>query len=288
MPKSRTDSEWIDGFLRKELSDKDVVIFKERLAQENSFAALFKEQQLLAEGIRLSMLSNKVNHFQQLGQEIDGDLLDEQTIGEAVRYDKNLAVLDRLKEKGKVLDQKLVVKHSNTKKRWSIAASLLFLVGLSWYLLLFNSKSKHELLAEKYNQPYPAFGISKGNTENLHKNQEQGLQLYTSKKYAKALPFLKKSFKSNKYNENSLYISVCYLKTNQLDSAYTYLKKTPILVSELTDATTWYLAIYYLKKGDTQNCLENLDLLMKSNSLEFQRKAIALKNELMLLQVSKN
>ena len=284
MLNSKTDMEWIDGFLRQELSESEEVTFKGRLAKEAAFAVLFEEQQLLVNGIRLNQLVEKANHFQQLGQEIDGNLLDEVTIGQAVRYDKGLDVLERLKARGREMDKVVITKNFNQRKWWSIAASVLFLIGLSWYIFSYSSKDDYQLLAEKYNEPYPAIGITKSIEEDLQKDQIRGLQLYTIENYDKALPYLKKNFLTNEYNENSLYISICYLKKNQLDSAYKYLQQTPTLVPELADAARWHLAIYYLKKESIEEVFQELELLSQSEALSFRRKATELKKELLLLK----
>ena len=90
-------------------------------------------------------------------------------------------------------------------------------------------------------------GLPKETMKIYKKYKNIGILLYTAKSYQKAIPFLKESLTSNNYNENYLYIGVCYIKTNQLDSAYTYLQNTPIFLPELTDAARWYLAIYFLK-----------------------------------------
>lgn len=283
-----TDIEWIDGFLQGQLSTLKIITFQQRLKNDTSFATLFEGQKVLADGIRLARMAEQVRYFQSLNVLAAEDVIvDETMIGEAVRLEKNLAVLERFRKKNEAVEIGKAVKISKRKNWQLIAASIIFLLGLSWYFLLFESKNEYQLLAEKYNEPYPAFGITKGNNENLQKIQTKGLLFYTEKKYQKAIPFLKKSLLSDKYNENYLYLSICYLETNQLDSAYTYLQNTPIFLPVLTDAAKWYLAIFYLKKEEISNCLSVLTTLAQSDALEFRRKADALKKDLIILDNKK-
>ncbi len=278
------NQEWIDTFLQGRLSEMERSQLQQKLKKDANFATLLEEQQAIANGIRLARLSEQVRYFRGLNVLADGREVEEELIGEAIRVDKNVEMFERFRERGQQMDRE--VKLSSRRKWLGIAASILFLLGCSWYALFFDSKTQYELLAEKYNEPYPAFGITKGHKEELQRNQEQGLQLYTAGNYQEALFFLKKTFQTNKYNENSLYISICYLKTNQLDSAYIYLQNTPILLPELTDAARWYLAIYYLKREDLDKVIGELDLLTQSDALEIRRKAMALRKDIQDLKSS--
>lgn len=173
MLNSKTDMEWIDGFLQEHLSKAEVLTFQERLSKDSSFAALFEEQQVLAAGIRMNLLTDKVRHFQQLGQEVDGDLLDDGTIGEAVRLDRSSEILERFRAKGKEMDE-VVALPKRKKWNWQLAASLLLPFGL------FFSLWSNYLTNQLPNENYLTFPVS-GTMGNSSTND--GFLLYKEGKF---------------------------------------------------------------------------------------------------------
>lgn len=292
MPKSRTDSEWIDGFLRKELSDKDVVIFQGRLAQESAFASLFKEQQLLADGIRLSMLSNKVNHFQQLGQKIDGDLLEDQTIGQAVRYDKNLLVLERLREKGDILDK--VEKQQTTKwsltkyifNKYAAVAAMLLIVLSSWWL---NETYSNKSIIKNLYEPFLDYQQA-STSQNNHTTLEEAKNAFFMGDYkiaiSKLLTFSEKD--NNIFYEAQGLLAFAYfhnqdysMSIKQFDKIISYQDKLSVDFQD-KNRLRWTRLLAYLGSNQVQSSFfkQELTFFLNHNSEKYREKAILLNKKI--------
>lgn len=172
----KTDSEWMDGFLRAELSESEVVTFQQRLTNEPAFAALFEEQQLIATGIRLNGLNEKVLHFQALGKSLDAGGLEEATIGQAVRYERNMDVLERFKERGRELDEVNTKTPKKSKlisylfsRYTSAAAVLLLLIGFWWVIGNYSNQS----IIKDSNEPFLNYQQA-GNSQQNNKAMEEG------------------------------------------------------------------------------------------------------------------
>jgi len=189
----QTDTEWMDGFLQGQLSTTEMVIFQERLGRDPDFSALFEEQKLLVDGLRLARMSEQVRYFQGLNVLAEGEEileLEEEEIGEAVRLDRNLDVLARFKERGEELDSVVELPKRRTWN-WQLAASLLLPFGLIlglWSAYLGNQ------LPEKAYVNFPVAGTM-GNEPAT-----EGFLLYKEGKYEEALIALNKT-----NQENSLY-----------------------------------------------------------------------------------
>jgi len=152
MHNSQTDQEWIDGFLSGQLLDAERISFHQKLKDDSTFAALFEEQKIIADGIRLDKMSKQLHHFQDLEASFqdEPEVVDEEMIDAAIRMDKNLAVLERFKTKNKKMDETIIVLKNRRKISWLVAASLLFIlsgIGLSFYI---NQNFSNEALVQKY------------------------------------------------------------------------------------------------------------------------------------------
>ena len=141
----------INSFLQEQLSDSEMHDFRQRLKTDPIFVRRFEEQRLLAHGIKLARMRKQAHRFQNLERpvkvaEIE---LDQTTISRAIRLEKDLKILDRYRKKNEEIEVGKVVKISKRKNWQPIAAGILFILGLSWYFLLFESKNDYQLLAEK-------------------------------------------------------------------------------------------------------------------------------------------
>ena len=291
MLNSKTDMEWIDGFLRQELSESEVATFQERLAKEPAFAALFEEQELILNGIRLHQLSDKVRHFQQMGHEIDEGLLDDGTIGEAVRYDRSLDVLERLKARGQEMDEVEEVQQATKRSfiraifnRYSaIAAMLLFLVCFWWVNGNYSSQSIARDSIE--------FPLSNQSMKNSSKgNFNIGKKSFFNKDYEKALKILEEvPLGNNDYFEAQVLLAYNLFEMKKYDESINQFNQLidkdfeslPNIYKN-ENKLRWNRLVAYVGKNNLLSPIfqQELEFFLNSKSDFYRNKAIKLNKEL--------
>ena len=293
MPNSRTDMEWIDGFLQGELSESEVLTFRERLTTEPAFAVLFEEQKLLADGIRLSRLIEKMRHFQELGQEIDEGLLDEGTIGEAVRYDKSLEVLERFKEKGKELDKvatQEVTKRSLTSylfSRYSAAAAILLLLISFWWVN--GNYSSHSIIKD-LNEPFLNYQQA-GIPQNNNKILKEGKTTFFSGDYKTTIDKLLIIQKqdTDAFYESQGLLAYAYFSNQNYSMA---VNQFDLLINDYYNRLTvdyqdknrlrWTRLLAYLGNNQEQTPFfkQELAYFLQHDSEKYRQKAVVLRDRL--------
>ncbi len=291
MLNSKTDMEWIDGFLRQELSESEVATFQERLAKEPAFAALFEEQELILNGIRLHQLSDKVRHFQQMGQEMDGNLLDDGTIGEAVRYDRSSAVLERFREKGKEMDEKEELQQATKRglisyifSRYAAAAAvLLFLVSFWWANEYYSSQAIAKNSIE--------FPLSNESMKNPSKgNFNLGKKAFFNKDYEKALKILEEvPLENNDYFEAQVLLAYNLFEMKKYDESINQFNQLidkdfeslPNIYKN-ENKLRWNRLVAYVGKNNLLSPIfqQELEFFLNSKSDFYRNKAIKLNKEL--------
>lgn len=146
---------------------------------------------------------------------------------------------------------------SNFKGRWwALGFAVFALIGFAvWqYQTIVAPKNQAIALAQhilKDNTPFEnIISLSPNDASDL----AQAMRLYDVKNYQEALPLLEKHQKRMiSDNFSRLYLSICYLMTEQTDKAIEHLQT--LIGSndlELLSAAKWYLALAYLQKGQVE------------------------------------
>ena len=107
-------------------------------------------------------------------------------------------------------------------------------------------------------EPYPALGITMGDTPNERK--KEAMVLYAQKQYAKAIPLLNDSFKETQDSMLLFYMGVSHLALGQTDEAQVVFEKLQSVDSIPQEVAQWYLALSYV--GSKQN--DKATLLLKN------------------------
>lgn len=150
-------------------------------------------------------------------------------------------------------------------KKWSIAATILVLLGLGAMLYL-NSINSSEKLYAQYFEPYKNVvqPIVRGDAEKTTK--VLAFMAYDDGDYAKAIGYLDKLLEEKPEAILALYKANAQLQINQTEAAITILasdiKKTDSIYAE----AQWYLALGYLRIEDKTAAKNYLNALLESNS----------------------
>ncbi|WP_157208281.1 tetratricopeptide repeat protein [Mariniflexile maritimum] len=148
-------------------------------------------------------------------------------------------------------------KHKNTlpKRRyatWLAAASIALLVGLSYFFSMNQKASTSELFAS-YFEPYRNViqPLERGNGNQ----DEKSLAFYAYEKgdYEKAIQLFTNLFTATKEPYYLFYKANALLKLEKANEAVPLLLEHLKTKDTLTEKSTWYLALAYLKLNDAAN-----------------------------------
>jgi len=233
MSKWEKDIDWMDTYLRGEMTAEEKQAFENKLSEDADFAKQFNELKLLKQSARLSKM-DKV--FQSL-QETEVDI-----------------------QSGKE-------KTGTTRRLWiriAAAASIFLLAGLAYFLLKPAAHTPEQLFAESFS-PYPNNVIKRSQQNNYSELKKSAYQAYDTKNYKKSIAQLLELYQRETDTISLFYLANACLADNQTDQAIEYFEAYLPNADALTNQTKWYLSLAYLKKGETVQAKEILDELAEGN-----------------------
>lgn len=229
----------IEKYLREELSDKDKQSFEQQLEKDTDLAEHFAVEKEIFEAVQI--------------------VAEEQFRGR----------LSKIQNKN-TIPKKIIPLY---QRRWFLAASVLFLLGIAWFLSPKNEDlSPNELFAAHYIAP--EFNVSRNNTV-IEERLVLAETSYRQKDYAKTIQTLESYQLSNSDTKLNLIIGSCYLEMGQLSEAVTIFERIQ-QQSELKDDATWYLALTHLKAAEMEDAKKELRKLLSNEfSVTQKRKSKA-------------
>lgn len=218
--------EIIQSYLDQSMSTADRKIFEERLKTDPDFN---KEYLLL--------------------RDIENELGDTGILDFKDKLDAIVQPSGQEEATGKVKEEKKAI--SRRMIWWSLAATLLLLIGVFWIMndQSINSNSKYDLLAEQYFVAYPLQDRTRGDEveDNLYQN-------YRSKKYALAAKELKGYADKNNDDEARLFAGISFIAIDEIDNALALLDKINSNVA-LDNKVNYYKGVSYLKQTNKDKAL---------------------------------
>ena len=252
----------IDDYLQDELSDKEKVSFQQQLDKEEELSSLFKEQQLLADGIRLSILRNRLSHLQVISSAENS--IEKNTIEQTFRHQRNLEVMERLKGKELELEKK-ATKSIFSIRKWAVAASLISAIGIG-FIWLSQQYSPIRVIQEGYY----AINLEEGRNEmNRTSELNDVITAYISADYRKAMMLLNEIPMNSV--ESDLIRGHTQLHLHQADEAIESFSK--VLQSNdlrFYENAHWHLSLAYLLKGDESNARKIIESFRNSTTPKFK------------------
>lgn len=236
----------MDDYLSGELIGEDKSLFEDALQQDSEFLNAFRLHKNLTRGI------NQVGreHFKSSLEEIHQNVIK--------------------------ANQK---KHIFRRKVWSIAATLLFLLGIGWWWNTSSTMEEKDLFAT-YFEPYKVSLIvrDESNPDLL----VQAQQAYRLGQYEKAIPFFESYQEKNGANGQLLLaVGICYLQTDEEQQALNLfgqiIKNQDLFFS---DQARWYAALTYLKLNQQQKAVAMLAELASNKEADKHREANVLLEQL--------
>jgi hypothetical protein len=159
---------------------------------------------------------------------------------------------------------------------FSVAASVILLVSsvLVW-LLLFSGPSDEQLYMAYY-KPMAAPMEMRGNGSSSQDLFSRGMDSYNKADYSAAFSALISVPKDNPaYYPSQLFSGISAMEMSNYDEAISHFKVlTEGNQSNLKADAQWYLALCYLKKGDSDLCMKTLDALKENTYYKDQVNAL--------------
>jgi len=158
-------------------------------------------------------------------------------------------------------------------RKWlAVAASLIFIIAISLYFLLFNKPSAEKLYAQ-YAQ-HEALNIQlRGNAADSLK--EKAATAFNKKDYSTALPLLETSLQQQPADAQIQFsLAICYLETAKYNKAEKIFSQIEAGPSAYTDAAKWYLALTALKQNDLAKCRSRLNGIASSSAYYTKAKEL--------------
>jgi len=238
MSTTKKDIELIDGYINGRLSSVERKSFDERLRNEMEFAALFQELKLVREAIRLRAMKNNFQALQSLEETLPTINTGEEVEATATQNNRLIAF-----------------------NKWSVAAGVLLLIFTGGYFFLNVNLSSDEIY-QQYYSVYPNMETERGlismgnnNTPESNNPEKKAFTFYDAENYSAAIKAFKVLIKVDEKPKYYFFLGNAYLANNQSEEAIEIFQTQKNIPSEYQIRINWYLALAYLKSGDTDSVL---------------------------------
>ncbi|WP_074409693.1 tetratricopeptide repeat protein [Aquimarina megaterium] len=208
-------------------------------------------------------------------QEFDTLLSVDQNFRDEVLFHTNLKKVVEHKDdddfRHLLSDLEYNVKKKNKLKWWSIAASILVLLGTIYFWDTKKPVSNEELFAT-YFEPYRNIlqPVVRGND---HKNKiSVAFNAYENGNFKKALDAFNTVLETEENDTLQFYKANALLKLNEAEKAIVILEERDKIENSFSEKNHWYLTMAYLKVGQLNKAKEQLELLIKIPDSEYKKE----------------
>lgn len=231
--------ELIEKKLDGELTEAEATEFARRLRDEPDFAQQYQRYQGAIRGLR--------EQFKQdLRRELEANARPASSKPEPVLVS--------------------TTEHSYPLRYWPGAVAALIVVAVGLWLVWPASTVPAERLADRYYAVYPAGSVVRSDASAVAR--DSAYQLYQQRQYAAAIRYWRQLATRGTEVEVPLWLGHSYWQTGQLDSAAVYFTRARQSDDALVrQHGTWYLALVYLRQGNTEATRSLLQDLLASGNL---------------------
>ncbi|MCD4736449.1 MAG: hypothetical protein K8R53_10420 [Bacteroidales bacterium] len=208
-------------------------------------------------------------------EQLRGEIAIEQKLQEVYAEEEALEFRKKLTEiRGLSETKKGIIRLFTGKQKHLAAASIIILAAIAILLILNQKHTTNQELFAEYFTPYPADTEYRSGDTELTK-EEQALKLYAEGKYREANVIFKDLPVTDKLK---LYHSLSLDGAGQTGEAITQLQEiTRNSSGPFAEQARWYLALFYLKEGQTAQCEQLLKIILNNKQFQHQEAAELLK-----------
>lgn len=165
-----------------------------------------------------------------------------------------------------------VVKKGTFKKWLAIAASLIFIIAVSFYFLMRNKPSAEQLYAQFAQHSNLNIQLRGTATDSL---AQQAAAIFNNKEYNNALPLFEKYLQQQPGDIQMQFSeAICYLETGKPKEAEKIFTAIAGGQTAYTETAKWYLALTALKENDFDKCRNDLNNIPNSSPYFTKAKAL--------------
>ena len=158
----------------------------------------------------------------------------------------------------------------------SLAAAIAILVIPSMAIYMYYNANQEQRLFKQNFETYSdasLSGLRSASNSNENALITNGIRAYSSKDYDGSLLYFEKYLDENENAEMAFYAGLSALEANQLQKAVDYLTVARINSEAYYLEATWYLALAYLKRNESEEARIILTELAKQNDDYYNKKA---------------
>lgn len=235
--------EAIERYLRGRMNDSDRADFEERMNKDEQFQKTVAYYAGLMEGIETASLKSRLDDYHA-----EVESVEKTTSSQPADSTKRYPFV-----------------------KYLVAASLLFVVGLTAWIIAFQQNSQHQLFVA-YFEPDPGLITPMSSTDQYE--FYSGMIDYKRENYRQAIakwePLLKENSRSDTLN---YFLGVAELASGSENEAMPYLKNTlETSESAFINEAYFYLGLAYLKDGNIEAALEALQQSDLEQAAELRAK----------------
>lgn len=201
----------------------------------------------------------------------------------ALQKDIKKAITDTERKRKKVLLKSYENQINDTRTRTSgfnrkiiaIAASILIIGGLGWYMSFLMSTDLEQLYAEHY-EVYPNTVYSISRSDTIQTLQGKAFFAYESENYKEAILLFKELKETNEVTNIDFYLGQSYLKEGQIENATQTFKIVLNRDQDFKEESEWYLVLSYLKLKNTSNAILQLQKIIANNTYKKEEASLLL------------
>ncbi|MCW5516891.1 tetratricopeptide repeat protein [Muriicola sp. Z0-33] len=179
----------------------------------------------------------------------------------------------KLKSKLQELEEELEPPEAIRRFPWrplSIAASIMVLIGLGWFMLKPDRTDLQGLYSSNYDiYPNTVFTITRG--DSINTLERRAFVAYESGEFEKAINLFEELSVPDKKDYLDFYLGQSFLQLEKTDKAAQSFLLAIKSNSEFVSESRWYLALTYLKMEDTIKAKLTLEELIEAG--DFRKEA---------------
>lgn len=153
-------------------------------------------------------------------------------------------------------------------KWFAIAASILLLIGVSFYVFENRTTPEQNLYASYFSpMAHPDAPVRGSENTSLSEVEYHAMTAYEAEDYKKAVNYYETLFNEYPRNtKNALFLSISYLGVNNPTKAIQVLSRIDNVEENYKSDISWYLALAYLKNNEKNSARIILDGLTKEDN----------------------
>ena len=214
------DIEWIERYLDRSLTREEKLWMEKRLEEEPDLKSKYHDHKQLIEGIRYAHIQNKLEQLRVLETSLPP------------------------------ISVKKVAKEIPFWKPIAIAASITLLITVYYFANL--APAPQELFASRY-QPYPnVFEPTMRGTSKMQDKRAHAFGAYDQGDYATAAQLFNELLATDKEPGMLLLLGNSNLSLGKIEDAQNNFLELIANFDELDAQAKWYLALSYLKQGQSE------------------------------------